>query len=338
MATRGYNSYRGRGSTGKKLLAAGLVLVLLAAAAFLFCQNYLVYDDENHVHLELPWSKDNDSKTEPENPISPDDVEITREEPKAPAVTELKIKELPFGRMEQDTSDLMQEKALVVNIKQYDGAIAYDTAIELPEEITQGSTVALNNMKALLSGDAYTVARISCLADTAYAFARMDEAGLMRDDLGDVWYDNDGECWLDPTKTGTLNYVTALCKECVDLGFDEILLDNFSYPTTGNVARIHFGEGVEKTAALTDFAQKLREALPDGTILSIVLREPLAENGGDSGLTAKLLSEQFDRIYTDSAVDIAALTAALPADYVMDGRIVPMVTEAPKTGSYLLIG
>lgn len=338
MATRGYNRYRGRASSGKKLLIAGLTLVLLAALVFLFCQNYVVYDGEGHVHLELPWNKESAASPEQENPISPDDVEIKVDEPERPKVEELQIKELPFDRMEQDAGDLLKDKALVVNVKGIDGSIAYDTAVKLPDGVTQGSTVALNNLKTLLAGDTYTVARISCFADTAYAQAQMEQAGLMRDDKGDVWYDIDGESWLDPTKAGTLTYITALCKECVELGFDEIMLDYFSYPTTGNVSRIFYGEGTDKTAALAEFAQKLREALPQSTVLSTVLYAPLSENGDDSGLTAALLSENFDRIYVDGeAVDVSALSAALPADYVVPGRIVPMVTQPAKSGSYLIM-
>lgn len=313
-----------------------LVLILLGALTYLFCQNYLVYDDQGKVHLELPWSEGKIRDGQDENPISPDDVSITREDPPQAKVAELQGKELPFERMEQSTADLLNEKALVVQVSRYDGSIAYQTAVTLPESISRGSSAALNNLKALLAGDGYAVAEISCLANTAYAHAQMEQAGLLRDDRGDVWYDIHGECWLDPTKPGTLSYITALCKECVELGFDEIMLDNFSYPTTGNVARIFYGEGSDRVAALTDFAQELRKALPADTVLSVTLRTPLSANGGESGVTAQLL-QSFDRVYVDTtAVDTAAVTAALPAEYVIPGRIVPMVRETASSGSYLL--
>lgn len=43
--TKGYHNYRGRGGRQKRLLAVVLVLVILAATAFLVIQNYIVYDD-----------------------------------------------------------------------------------------------------------------------------------------------------------------------------------------------------------------------------------------------------------------------------------------------------
>ena len=55
MATRGYNSYRGRTSAGKIVLIVVLVLVLLGAVGYLVVQNYLVYDEAGQVHLELPF-------------------------------------------------------------------------------------------------------------------------------------------------------------------------------------------------------------------------------------------------------------------------------------------
>ena len=50
MGTRGYHSYRGRGSTGKKVLAIVLGVILVAAGAFLLLQNrYVVYLSLIHI-------------------------------------------------------------------------------------------------------------------------------------------------------------------------------------------------------------------------------------------------------------------------------------------------
>ena len=58
MGTRGYHSYRGRGSTGKKVLAIVLGVILVAAGAFLLLQNrYVVYDENGNAHWELPFGK-----------------------------------------------------------------------------------------------------------------------------------------------------------------------------------------------------------------------------------------------------------------------------------------
>ena len=68
MATRGYNSYRGRVSTGRIVLIVVLVLILLGAVGYLAVQNYLVYDEAGQVHLELPWGRHDGTPT-PDAPV-----------------------------------------------------------------------------------------------------------------------------------------------------------------------------------------------------------------------------------------------------------------------------
>ena len=54
MPTRGYNSYHGRRSLWKALLVLLLVLVLTAAGAFLLLQDYIIYESDGSIRLELP--------------------------------------------------------------------------------------------------------------------------------------------------------------------------------------------------------------------------------------------------------------------------------------------
>ena len=70
MATKGYNSYRGRVSAGRIVLIVVLVLVLLGAIGYLAVQNYLVYDEAGQVHLELPWGR-RDQQGQQQRPVLP---------------------------------------------------------------------------------------------------------------------------------------------------------------------------------------------------------------------------------------------------------------------------
>lgn len=56
MATKGYNSYRGRMSGGKIVLIVVLALVLVGALAYLALQNYVVYDEAGNATIDLPFS------------------------------------------------------------------------------------------------------------------------------------------------------------------------------------------------------------------------------------------------------------------------------------------
>ena len=53
MATKGYQTYRGRMPRWKKALIAVLILILLGAGAFLALQKYQVFDADG-IHLRLP--------------------------------------------------------------------------------------------------------------------------------------------------------------------------------------------------------------------------------------------------------------------------------------------
>lgn len=95
MATRGYQSYRGR-NHGKLALVIVLVLILLAAVGYLVAQEYMVYDDEGHRHLELPFLKKGQTE-QPQQPedTTPDDVDLIIDEPERPLLKELHARQLP---------------------------------------------------------------------------------------------------------------------------------------------------------------------------------------------------------------------------------------------------
>lgn len=55
MALKGYHSYRGRQGALRRLLVIVLLLVLIAACAFLFLQRYITYSDDGSFYLDLPF-------------------------------------------------------------------------------------------------------------------------------------------------------------------------------------------------------------------------------------------------------------------------------------------
>lgn len=335
MATKGYNSYHGRRPTWKKILIPVLVLLLLAGTAFLYCQNHLVYDDSGKVHLELPFfnKKDDPAKTPDDSP-NPDDVDFTRDEPQGPTIEVIHATAQPDSALEQDVSALLSgsDKTVVLTLKLADGTFTYQPSFQASGTI--GSAVSTENLKKLTASDKYVIARISALGDTTYANNHVDDAGLLRTWDEWLWYDYDGQCWLDPTKAPAQAYLKQACKDLTDLGVDEIVLDNFGWPAVGNMDAMLVPDGTDKPAVLTSLIAALRETLPKTTALSVSIGKNAPEN---SGLTPAVLA-LFDRIYADSeTVDLAALTATLPADFKRESRLVQLVTAAPASGSYVII-
>ena len=64
MATKGYQTYRGRMPRWKKALMAVLVLILIGACAFLVLQKYQVFDADG-IHLRLMVTKTNPRRSLP---------------------------------------------------------------------------------------------------------------------------------------------------------------------------------------------------------------------------------------------------------------------------------
>ena len=291
MATRGYNSYRGRVSAGRIVLIVVLVLVLLGAIGYLAVQNYLVYDEAGQVHLELPWGRRDPQQEQTDKPPV-ENVDIDRLEPesKLTPVTALHAVRLPDDCLWWGADYIMNTLApedMVLAVKRENGGITYDTQVSVPQNVVVERGRPLDCLKQLLASDRYTVARICCFADAAYARG-LPETALVRED-DSIWYDANGGAWLDPTDPTVLSYITSLVKECASLGFDEVLLDWFCYPAEGQLDAIANG-GSDHTQILTDFAKSLRSSLPEGVALSVTLR-----GSGDNALTATQLAELFDR-------------------------------------------
>ena len=99
-------------------------------------------------------------------------------------------------------------------------------------------------------------------------------------------------------------------------------------PRGRNVIRVCQGTACHVRGGKT-ILQALEKQLPEGTVLSVVLREtPSADNG----VTAELLASCFDRVYVMPDAD----ASALPTGYDRATRVVTMAGYAPESGSYLV--
>lgn len=334
MATKGYSSYHGRGSPGKIALIVVLVLILLGAITYLVVQNYLVYDESGQVHLELPFFKPKDGVDTEQSGDGQDgltDADFDRVEPEFPHV---KVSALHGVRLPDDClwwgADYIMTKLapedMVLAVKRTTGGITYATEAQPPQGVVVETGRPLDCLKTLLAADRWTVGHIVCFSDNAFAQARTDCA-LVRAD-GGLWYDAAGQAWLDPTDPEVLRYLTALCRECGELGFNEVLLDNFCYPASGDTAAIANDDG-DRAQILTDVAKSLRSCLPEGVALSVTYR-----GGGD--LTLAQLADLFDRIYVPAA-DYDAAAAQLGSQFDADTRLVSMTSQAAEAGSYMLV-
>jgi len=179
--TKGYHNYRGRGGRQKRLLAVVLVLVILAATAFLVIQNYIVYDDAGKAHIEWPFRKDEpqpDDNATP--PVSQDDVNIDYvDNGYAPHLQELHAQMLPGNALRQAPETVLAdltEDAFAVEVKRVNGSITYATGVDIPQEVEAEQYDTMDNLTALLADDRYAIARMSVFCDSYFVRAYPDAA------------------------------------------------------------------------------------------------------------------------------------------------------------------
>ena len=77
----------------------------------------------------------------------------------------------------------------------------------------------------------YTIARISAFQDRSFGETHVSSGLYMLNRRG-LWMDSEGMYWLDPTNATTTSWITSQVLELRDMGFDEVLLDNFCFPNS----------------------------------------------------------------------------------------------------------
>ena len=346
---RGYNSYRGRKPVGKIILAVLLVLIILASAGFIMLQKYLVYDDSGKPRLELP-GESSSSASSAESSSSADDLQITVQQPEE---TQPKIQGTQLGsdpstwKLVADGLTTAGQDTFCVIMKAAGGQLQYQSVVD-GAFLSDTASAASQALPELLGGNGYSVARISCLRDSLYAKAHVENAGL-KNTGGYIFYDGSNENWLDPSKQGTRDYLCAIAKECAALGFDEIVLTDLSYPTEGKLSKIHYGSGIDtaslfnyKADQLSGCLTAIRDALKDsGTKLSIEVPETVVTaNGVDETAGIDLwnkLAPQVDHIYVPTSADKVNRLKQLMTD---PDTLIPELVSAPVSPGnqpYLLV-
>ena len=356
---KGYQSYRGRSSLGRKLFIILLVLILLIACGFMALQRFITYRDDGGMSIVLPfWQLDLPAPAQtpppeedtPENPLPAIDLVVEPpeepDEPEEPVDVFGEHKLVELASLPADgaaLTQLLSEKGatgFLYTVRDHAGKVYFSADVVQPQAAPAGTagTEAMRTLCAL--EDVTAVARFNCLHDSYYAFAHMAEAAICQAN-GYVWYDNISYHWLDADKEQARQYVVSLAVECAKLGYDELLLEELSYPARGNLNKISYAKNtLGKTEALELLLKEMKEALePYGTKLSLLVTEDLLLNGRDevSGVDLTVLLPLVDGVYAD--VPSAAAAQAL-VDALVEGEEKPVfvpLTSEPAEGNWCLI-
>ena len=158
--------------------------------------------------------------------------------------------------------------AVVVDIKDYSGYVAYD--IDLPEvKKYKAKEIRIPRLNALIerlhNEKIYVIGRITIFQDLILAEARPDLAIHSRKG-GGLWLDHKKLAWIDPDAKEAWDYNIAIAKDAVKRGFDELNFDYIRFASDGNLGDMKFpfwDEKILKEKIINDFFKYLRESLPD---------------------------------------------------------------------------
>lgn len=318
-----YSAYRGRRGGGARSVlqwvALALAVVLVLAVILLWVlQNSLVYTDRG-VTLELPWNQ-----TEPVNtptlptpsPTPSQNVLVTESpvpapDPREEAARSLRAVEVSKTALLAGSAVRQVEtaggNAAILTMKNDDGTLNYVSAVPLAVSAqVSAADPALNTAAASLIRDSglYTVARVSCFRD--HALPGYDADLAIRTKSGYRMVDDQDVRWTSPASQGVRDYLTALCVELAQMGFDEILLDHCGYPLDreANLGRIRRDEAYpvgELDSMLVPFLEQVKAALePYDIRLSMVSAgSELAGETADSGIDMTNTLAYFDRFWME---------------------------------------
>lgn len=351
VGTKGYSSYRGRGPKWKILLAILLVLVIAVAASVIYLQQFLVYGADGSRQIRLPWQTE--EKAPPpdgkgEAPENQPDVDVVVQEPEDQSPKETAAFSLPAQAL---TQALWQEaekpagaNAVAVRLKTSNGTVYFNAANAVSGAVETEMDTAAALAAVTAQEGLHTIASVACLQDFKAANADVEGRGL-KNTGGYIFYDGNNSLWLDPAKPGTREYVCALAKEIAELGFDELLLTDFSYPTVGKINKIHYNTDVPLANNLDLLLSDLNTALESYDILlSVEVPEAVIAEGPDTvaGLDLNRLVSRVDRVYAVTTPEKAETLSNLVAQAAgAEGKteFIPELTaDSPAlTGSRLIL-
>lgn len=355
----GYHEYRGRGRSGGGartvlLFIIALLAVLLAAGTAFYLLVDIEYTDTG-IKINWPWAQESEGPP----PIASDPLELVtgpevtvaptlEVEPTPTPTPEPKLQYPHIGAVTVTAAQLRDGSAaqavaagggnaLVVEMKDVNGKLAWQSQVELAA--TLGANAADGRAAQAVrelaqAGELYLVARVQCFRDPLLA---RNWVGTLMTRGGNLWHDAQGLGWSSPASQQAADYLSALCLELADMGFDEILLERAGYPNFGEVHVLATGDNrpEELTVPVSAFLERISGELKEkGVCLSVCTDETLLPgNPVNSGLTAAVLARSAGRVWLDGSASAQQYTDLLTAAG-LEGLETRLVVKNASSGSW----
>ena len=344
--------YRGR---RRRLNVLGIVfgalavLLLLLIVLFYGLQRYIVFEHDG-IAVVLPGAQNDsasgDASQDEAYGLTQVNAALTVEEPDYSAVAATAGEGLDdmvaiyvpsadvsldgVGKYLNVMGQYSGANALVLDVKPVSGQLAWASSSSVAASYSTNGTTNLSQLVASIKQqhpDIRLVAQLSCCIDGLLA-QRCPAAALCLAS-GAAFIDSEG-AWVDPYSDTVSTYLTELCTELIDMGFDEILLHGLTMPITDQALLYN----VQLTNALDSYD------VPVSVILDTMsLRDGLSST---SGQNLELFGKIFDRLCsaTNSAwqsnIDLGSVDQYLTLGSTAQ-RYVPIMEYIPEGFSSCII-
>jgi hypothetical protein len=163
-------------------------------------------------------------------------------------------------------ADRTEVNAFVINVKDDDGTIMYETTAPMAADLDTDSTV-IGDIDGLLATmaehDIIPIARIVCFKDNVLPNKRTDLA-VLDSRTGEPWKDNGRahSTYLNPYNHEVWEYLVQVAEDAARRGFREIQFDYVRFPTDGEVKYLEFpGQYCTREDAIAGFLAYARPRL-----------------------------------------------------------------------------
>ena len=364
MIVRGHRVYRGSRSANTRLPAVLLFvlvgILLLGLALFSLLPQYLVYHRQS-VEMVVPMLEESGqpytvtavtmpgpfagNRTSSFQVTEPDyslvDLSNVR------GMNYMRGYYVAFNKVTENGLDTAVKdaernnlKGLILQMKDETGALAWMSGVAMASSNAANSAWDPSATLSELKADGwYLAAEITCAVDNLLATKNPDVA--LRGQNGEVYEDAWGK-WVDPWNRTVRNYTVELCRDLLDMGFDEIILRQVAHPN-GEVSYTRdVASSLNRSACAMNFAIAVREALNDDLtahgahLCAYVTHDVLTADGAVNGQNLDNFLKVFDRIIISTATYSEDVSAFLDRKIDSTIRFVPQMTWAFGGASVIL--
>ena len=243
-------SYRNKRLLKRTLLT--ILLVLLGIAALVVCRfvyvgRFVTYDSSG-AHLD--YEQHLSATRAPEAAASDEDFSFdtvldaaSDEEDTSSQTGKLTGYYITTTMMAKDMdavraalSQMDDYNAVMIDVKSVYGSFYYSTAISGAAKATVMDIKQVDSLIAELAQQkgVTLIARVPAFSDPEYSLKHQSQALPLYN--GALWTDENNCYWMNPYSNDVQGYLTSIALELANLGFDEVLFDDFYFPDSDRIS------------------------------------------------------------------------------------------------------